>query len=80
MTRPVDKAILFFGGVTKLSEIVGLSYVAVKKWRKSGFFPRTDYTGETNYVEKIVENSNGCLSKDELLPPYPKCKTQQKNP
>lgn len=63
----ISKVIKHFGGRTQVAEITGVSYMAVKKWEKNGHFPRTEYTGETNYTQKLYEASGGVLSVDEML-------------
>lgn len=65
--NPVLKAVNHFGGRTEVAEITGVSYMAVKKWERNGRFPRTEYTGETNYTEKLSQASEGALLVDELL-------------
>lgn len=65
--NPVLKAIKHFGGRTRVAELTGVSYMAVKKWEKNGCFPRTEYTGETSYAKTLSKESNGSLSVDELL-------------
>ncbi|WP_312676866.1 DNA-binding protein, partial [Escherichia coli] len=37
------------------------------KWMDNGKLPRTEYTGETNYAEKIALESNGLFSADAIL-------------
>lgn len=66
--NPVLRAVRYFGGRTQVANIVGVTYMAVKKWELNGCFPRTEYTGETKYAEKLSEASNGELSAKELLP------------
>lgn len=74
---PVHDVIAYFGGRKQVASITGVTYMAVKKWEECGFFPRTEYTSETNHTEKLVKASNGRFKKDDLLPPYT---TQQKTP
>lgn len=81
MTSPIDKVIKHFGGIGNIRKILGVSYVAIKKWKEKGRFPRTDYTGETDYAETLANASNGAFTADELLPKYQKTEpTQTKNP
>ncbi|MDW2310601.1 hypothetical protein [Vibrio sp. 1075] len=37
------------------------------KWCEKGCLPRTEYTGETNYAEKIEALSEGRYKKEDLL-------------
>ena len=70
--NPIEQVIKHFGGKTEVADIVGLSYMAINKWEKKGRFPRTDYTGETGYAQKLSDASNGFFSVDELLISYTK--------
>lgn len=65
--NPVLKAVTYFGGRTEVAKITGVSYMAVKKWERNGCFPRTEYTGETNYTEKLSQASEGVLLVNDLL-------------
>lgn len=65
--NPVLKAVAYFGGRTEVAKITGVSYMAVKKWERNGCFPRTEYTGETNYAEKLSQASEGVLLVNDLL-------------
>lgn len=46
-------------GVTQISSACGCSVRSIYKWMKKGSLPRTDFTGETNYAEKIAKASHG---------------------
>ncbi|PJG75570.1 hypothetical protein CVO79_05205, partial [Escherichia coli] len=39
--------------VSVVSDVCGVSQRAIYKWINNGKLPRTEYTGETNYAEKI---------------------------
>ncbi|NUB85126.1 DNA-binding protein [Escherichia coli] len=52
---------------TKPSDVCGVSQRAIYKWINNGKLPRTEYTGETNYAEKIALASNGLFSADAIL-------------
>lgn len=53
--------------VSVVAEACGVSQRAIYKWMTNGKLPRTDYTGETNYAEKIASVSNGLFSADTIL-------------
>ena len=53
------------GGITKVATQCELSYEAVRKWIKNGL-PRTEWTGETEYVKVICRMQN-TYSESELL-------------
>ncbi len=42
------------GGIGAASKICDRSCQALSKWRRSGFLPRTEYTGETCYSRKLA--------------------------
>jgi len=49
-------------GVITISSACGCSVRSIYKWMKKGSLPRTDFTGETNYAEKIALASHGKFS------------------
>jgi Prophage CP4-57 regulatory protein (AlpA). len=53
--------------VPVVAKACGVSQRAIYKWIDNGKLPRTDYTGETNYAEKIALVSNGLFSADTIL-------------
>lgn len=53
--KALKKAIDDAGGAFAVSVACGKTTRAVYKWLASGCLPRTEYTGETNYAEKIAE-------------------------
>lgn len=60
MLQPTDfpNALAFafeaVGGIGAAARACGRSYQALNKWRLAGCLPRTDYTGETNYAERLA--------------------------
>lgn len=46
--------VIEIAGLSQTAEAVGVSYQAVRKWEANGRLPRTDFTGETNYAEKMA--------------------------
>ncbi|WP_244651979.1 helix-turn-helix domain-containing protein [Pseudomonas viridiflava] len=42
------------GGLTAAAKICGKSYQAVNKWRKTARLPRTEYSGETLYAQRLA--------------------------
>jgi len=59
------------GSYDAVGQVVGLSGKAVMKWCANGRPPRTEYTGETRYADKIIEAVGDRLeiSKAVLVPP-----------
>lgn len=45
------------GGVSVVASAVDLSDRSVYKWIEKGAFPRSEYTGETNYISQIASLS-----------------------
>ena len=48
--------------VSVVAEVCGLTPKAVYKWLERGSLPRTEFTGETEYAEKISRVSGGKYS------------------
>lgn len=49
-----------------IEEALGVHRAAVGKWVSKSSMPRTEYTGETNYVDKILD-MNPAINRDILL-------------
>lgn len=60
------KAIIDYLGPIKVADICGISVRAVYKWRTLNSLPRTDFTGETLYSEKLSQALNGSITADEI--------------
>lgn len=52
--RPLKKSIDDAGGVLAVALACGKSPRAVYKWLTADCLPRTEYTGETRYAERIA--------------------------
>ncbi len=50
LKEAIDRA----GGVAKASVVCGVSQRAAYKWLAAESLPRTEYTGETNYAERLA--------------------------
>ncbi|MFW5410749.1 Cro/Cl family transcriptional regulator [Pectobacterium brasiliense] len=48
--------------VSVVAEVCGLTPKAVYKWLERGTLPRTEFTGETEYADKIAKASGGKFS------------------
>lgn len=58
-------------GLQPLARRLGVSYQAVQKWQRAGRMPRTEWTGETAYSDKIEELTAGAVTKAMLLAKWP---------
>ncbi|WP_241773144.1 hypothetical protein [Pseudomonas fulva] len=68
--KSLKKAMDAAGGVAAVAQACEKSPRAVYKWLSAGRLPRTDYTGETNYAERIcllVAVRGGRLEVSDLL-------------
>lgn len=54
-------------GLTEIARAAGVTPPAVQVWGKRKKLPRTEYTGETKYAEKIEKFTNGEFTKEMLL-------------
>ncbi len=63
----LQEAIQKVGGVTKAAKACGITPRAMYKWLSSGSLPRTEYTGETSYAQKLAAASGGAFNADWLL-------------
>lgn len=63
----LKKSIEQVGGAAKAAAICGVSQRAVYKWLSSGSLPRTEYTGETHYAQRLADASAGQFTAEWLL-------------
>jgi|SRR5690554_64431 len=54
------------GKIPAAAKVCGVSTRAVYKWTASGRLPRTDYTGETDYAERMADAAGGAFSAEWL--------------
>lgn len=55
------------GKVAGVAQVCGVTVRAVYKWLKLGRLPRTDYTGETDYANRIANETGGKYTASEIL-------------
>lgn len=67
MNNGLEKAISLAGSQTALANILGLTPQAIQKWASNGCLPRTEWTGETNYAQVIVDHFHPQIARKELL-------------
>lgn len=53
----LKEAIAQAGGALKAAAVCGVSVRAVYKWLAAGALPRTEYTGETAYVDLLSKEA-----------------------
>lgn len=58
-------------GLLKLAKGCGVSYQAIHKWEKVRRMPRTEWTGETTYSERIEGLTGGVVTREQLLAKWP---------
>ncbi|WP_288364766.1 hypothetical protein [uncultured Acinetobacter sp.] len=54
------------GGVSVVASAVQLSERSIYKWIEKNAFPRSEYTGESNYINTIADLSKN-FSKEKIL-------------
>lgn len=64
---PLERAWHLCGGLYGLAKVCGVTNTSTHRWKKKGTLPRTEWTGETHYAEKIEAATQGAITKDELL-------------
>jgi len=62
------------GGMFAIAESCGVSYEAVRKWRKNGL-PKSEWTGETQYSKSIATLQDAFSQNDLLCLPDPSGQT-----
>ena len=67
---PLSEAIQIVG-LTKLAAGLSVSHQAVRKWQRAGRMPRTEWTGETWYGQRIEELTGKAVTRDRLLAKWP---------
>ena len=58
-------------GLTRLAKACGVAVSSVHKWKSRNQLPRTEWTGETRYAEKIAE-LHGTVTVEQLLQREPR--------
>lgn len=54
-------------GLAKLARACNVTYPAIRKWERAGRLPRTEWTGETNYSSVIEKETQGRVTREQLL-------------
>lgn len=55
------------GGPYAVSKLCGVSNTSVIRWKQNACLPRTEWTGETDYAERMEKATFGAVTKAELL-------------
>lgn len=66
-TRAALSKAIDLKGVVAIAKACGVSHQAVRKWERRGRLPRTEWTGETNYAERIAAAVDGAVTTEDLL-------------
>jgi hypothetical protein len=76
---PLSAAIEFIG-LSRLARELGLTHQAIRKWELAGRMPRTEWTAETHYSERIeqltADRPGGAITKEMLLAKWPEALPQ----
>lgn len=72
-TPPLSRAIEIVG-LQPLAKALSVTYQAIRKWEAMGRLPRTEWTGETNYASIIEQQTNGEITRAQLLSQVNKAK------
>lgn len=67
MSHPALSESIRIVGLSKLARELGVTYQAIRKWEAAGRLPRTEWTGETRYADRIVELTAGGVTREQLL-------------
>lgn len=59
-------------GLARLAKELGITYQAVRKWQAAGRLPRTEWTGETRYAERIETVTQQRVTRSQLLAACPR--------
>lgn len=55
------------GGPEVVAITCGITSRAVYKWTRSGCLPRTEFSNETDYADRIAKLTDGQISKETIL-------------
>lgn len=69
--NPALSQLIDIHGLQTIARTCGVTYQSVKKWKVRGF-PRTEWSGETNYTTKIEMMTGGKVTREHLLAVDPK--------
>lgn len=70
MTDPIEEALQEIPlGV--LARELCVSGQAIRKWQRARRMPRTEWTGETQYSQAIEKLTDGAVTRERLLAPWP---------
>lgn len=67
--------VIDLAGLLPTAQTCGISYQAIRKWEANESLPRTDFTGETNYAEKLSALVDNKVTRDQLLSMKPERKS-----
>lgn len=65
VTKAINQAISLKNGQGPLASLCRVTPAALVRWRNLGRFPRTDFTGETNYAGKVASITG--LDREKLM-------------
>ena len=63
---PIEDAVRLVG-LARLARELNLTHQAVRRWQRAGRLPRTEWTGETAYSDRIQCLTGGAVTRERLL-------------
>jgi hypothetical protein len=68
--NPLERSIALVG-LTALARELGVTHQAIRKWQRAGRMPRTEWTRETHYSDRIQGLTEGKVTREALLDKWP---------
>ena len=63
MAHPELSKAIELVGLQEMARGLGVTYQAIRRWEAAGRLPRTEWTGETEYADRIVELAGGKIGR-----------------
>lgn len=63
----IEQATRLVGGPNEAAALCGVSRTAFNRWRVRGWFPRSEFTGETQYAINLCAETLGLIDPQEII-------------